>query len=610
MYKRTLLIMPGVPYAINDWNLPPVGILYISSSMKQANLPVVNLNLNLEKGDLESTLQKVIIEKSIDIVAVGGLVVNYDPIKDIVDVAKRVNPKVITVIGGSFVTHSPIEAMKIVKNADFGIIGEGEITCVELTKAISTEGSFNNIPGLIFRSELDGNLVITKKRQEITDLDLLPWPDYEGFNYFKVTNGLNSSNKLTAPITTSRSCPYKCTFCSSSGGEHYRKRSIENVVAEIDYLIEEYGITEFFLNDELFANQTERVDQFCEDIASRDVSWHIMLRADKNITQELLVKMKNAGCLGICYGMESADNSILRNMRKGITIEDIYRAVKMTHQENLTIRGGFIFGDPCETNETVEKTLSWIESNIDILGNISISPIILYPGSFLYKKAILEKKITNPQNYITDGCKPVNITKMTDQDYYRLINKTLPEFSSKIRYRKSMITKMELKEKIYVKNKVDHYFHEFICKNCGTRVVHHLYPNSLFQSHICCDQCGQNYDFTPSFLFFEEFDEKITLFLKKQNHAIWGAGETLANLYQCNEYLRNNEVVIIDLDINKQKTGFFNKQVYGLDIIKENKITDVLCCVGNASYFSIEDTVLKQLDNINLIWINQIGFTK
>lgn len=601
--------MPRIPYSINDWNLPPVGVLYISSYMKTKKLPVFNLNLNIEEGNLYDIMKTAILENDIDIISVGGLIVNYSSIKEIIDISKKIKPEVVTIIGGGLVTHSPIEAMNIINNADYGVIGEGEITIVELTMALSKNAPINDIDGLIYREKSNRELFMTDKRREVEDLDNLPWPDYEGFQYFEISRIFSSSNKLTAPVTTSRSCPYRCTFCSKSGGERYRKRSIESVLNEIDYLSEKYGVSEVFLNDELFADDLIRVSQFCEAISKRRISWHIMLRVSKKITKELLLKMKSSGCLGICYGMESADNTILKSMHKGITIEEIYRVIKLTHEANLTIRGGFIFGDSLETLETANKTLSWIESNLNILGNISISPIILYPGSQLYKKAISDKKISNSQQFILDECKPVNISLMTDQEYYKLINVTLPKFSSMIRYKKSVARQEELKEILIAHESEGFYSHEFICDKCGARIVHKIYPASLFQSHVFCVACSKNYDFTPSFLYFETFEEIITSILKRKNLAVWGAGETLTNLLQCNNYFRSrNDLIIVDLDENKQKTGFFDKPVYGMSIIEERQISDVLCCTGNVAYFSVKDTILKNYgEKVNIMWINEVG---
>lgn len=149
--KQVLLVMPAVPYTLYDWPIPPIGILYVSSYMKKMGISVHCLNLELYDKDPMLALQQTIKEKQIDIVATGDLVVNYERVKEIIDCAKSVSPDVITIIGGGLVTHSPEEAMLLIPNADYGVIGEGEITDSELVLALEEDRDPASVDGIIYR---------------------------------------------------------------------------------------------------------------------------------------------------------------------------------------------------------------------------------------------------------------------------------------------------------------------------------------------------------------------------------------------------------------------------------------------------------------------------
>lgn len=131
------------------------------------------------------------------------------------------------------------------------------------------------INGLVFKK--NDKLNITKPRDEIKDLDSIPFPDYKGFGFEKIMNavaslvGINETNTITT--ITSRSCPFSCTFCFHSSGKKYRQRSLDNFFEELDYLVQEYGVKYIFIADELFAYNMERVKEFCDRIKKYDIKW-------------------------------------------------------------------------------------------------------------------------------------------------------------------------------------------------------------------------------------------------------------------------------------------------------------------------------------------------
>lgn len=602
---NVLLVMPKVPYAINDWNIPPVGIAYVSACMKKMGLKVYNLNLSLSEYETKEAIERAIEKYHIDVVATGDLVVNYQAIKEIVDIAKDYNPKIITIIGGGLVTHSPIDAMKLIEKADYGVIGEGEVTDGELVKVLEAGGDVSTVDGIIYRN--NGEFAITKPREEIEDIDTIPWPDYEGFGYFELIKKFAVDGKITAALTTSRACPFQCTFCSTSGGRKYRQRSLDSIFAELDYLITQYGVSEIFLNDELFAVNEERVSAFCDRIAQYHIDWHVMLRIGKQIQLPLLKKMRESGCLGVCYGLESADNGVLKSMKKGTTVEEMLRVLEITKEAGINVRGGFIFGDSAETCETAQKTMDWIEEHVELLENVSISPIVLYPGSALYEKAVRKNIIHDTTEFIAQGCPLKNVSDyMTDEEYNQLVNYKIPDFSARYRYKIAMFQEKELSETVDLDQGMA-YRHRYVCRRCGKEDVRKIYPGALFQYHIVCKECGEKYDLFPNYIFFSQHEEEITEILKDKKTAIWGVGETTQALYNCIAYLRDNDVLIYDSNQYKQANGFHGKKVYPPEKINEHQVDTIICSVGNANYLYIEKYIREHFKSIkNVVWINNI----
>ena len=356
-----LAIMPRLVKNVGESYNFPLGIAYISSSLKQAEFNVYTLNLNHVKGEIHRIIQQFIIEKKIDIVLTGGLSFQYNSVKDIVDAAYNCSKKVKIIVGGGLITGGPKVAMTALEHVDVGIIGEGELTVVELAKALENEGDLHNINGLIFNE--NGEYILTEKRKEIMDLDTIPIPDYEGFNLDKYLDIppmsiLNVQTERAAFMIGSRSCPYQCTFCFHTVGKIYRQRPIESVLKEIKYLKDKYNIKLIRMSDELFARKKDRLKIFTQKMKEWDLKFTAYFRVD-DIDEELIEIMKDSTCCSMDLGLESADNRILKSMRKHITIEQTEKALKLIYDAGLPTTGNFIFGDIEETFETAMNTLDW-----------------------------------------------------------------------------------------------------------------------------------------------------------------------------------------------------------------------------------------------------------
>ena len=178
-----LVVMPRLVRDIGDGYTFPLGISYISSSMKKAGYNVIALNLNHRDGKVFDIIKKEIEENEISVVATGGLSFQYNLIRNVIEAAKQVDSKIITIVGGGIITSDPESAMEALEYADYGVIGEGESTICELCGALENGVEFSAIDGLIYKSS--NGYKITKPRKEIKDISTIPWPDYEGFELEK-----------------------------------------------------------------------------------------------------------------------------------------------------------------------------------------------------------------------------------------------------------------------------------------------------------------------------------------------------------------------------------------------------------------------------------------
>lgn len=586
--KKVLLVMPNVMCNWQEWPVPPIGIPYVSAYMKKQGITVHCLNLCLcdePMKDLEQTIRR----EQIDIVATGDLVVNYLAVKEIVDCAKRVSPHIITIIGGGLVTHSPEEAMQLIPNADYGVIGEGEETDSELVLTLESGGDPARVAGIIYR---DGDaLRRTEPRAAIDDLDGLPWPDYEGFHYFEVAKRFSDNGTIAVALTTSRSCPFQCTFCSTSGGEKkYRQRSLDSIFAELEYLVNRYHVKEVFLNDELFAVDGARLHEFCQRITPFHVKWLVFLRLGKHIQLELLREMHDAGCETVFYGLESANDTILKSMKKGTTEKEMLRVLEITKEAGISVRGTFIFGDTMETLETAEYTINWAEQHADLVENVNFAPIRLFPGAELYLRAVRSGRISDTVQFIRDGCPQINPSEqMDDETYQILVKERIPYFAARFKRKIVLQRRERLKEEIIPEPRKRRYLHTFSCQQCGKNIVEYLYPESMFQYHTECPDCGRRYDLYPGIVMLQQYESEIFSRISQTGCAIWGAGLGAQDVY-CNIARFRDADGLILLDNNQwlQKVGFHGKTVISPELLPELRLNKVFIFAVNVSGAAIK----------------------
>lgn len=411
-----LIVMPNQADMRSQYYFP-IGMGIVSSSLKASGRTVFTLNLTYKKNP-QSLLRQTIVENDIDVVLTGGLSGEYAKLREIVDLAKGVSNNIITIVGGGIITADPENAMKALENADYGIIGEGEITINALAYALETDEEATLVEGVIVKNGTE--FVLTPKRAEISDLDCVPFPDYEGFDYSEMFernfSGTAQVNEFGMPLAASRSCPYQCTFCFHSSGEKYRRRTIDNVFKEIDWFKSQFPFHHIHIADELFGNDLAWVSEFCARIKSYGVTYLINTRLDRiNSHPQILDMLKESGCSAILFGVEHMSETILKSMRKKTSPALVEPVFNQCLEKGITPKAQIIFGDLEETPETVREALNWWGKHRQY--SINLDFIIVFPGSHIYKVACERGIIKDPVKYLQDGCPLINITKMTDKEW-------------------------------------------------------------------------------------------------------------------------------------------------------------------------------------------------
>lgn len=427
--SEILLVVPRyVPLKRQSYYEFPLGMAYVSSCLSQAGHSVSVVNLNQGGEECYERLAKVVASQQPKLVLTGGLSAHYQQIRRLVTVVRELSPETLIVAGGGVVTASP-KLMFDYIGPDFIIMGEGELTAVELADQLLGRVSIelDAIDGIGYRKE-DGNLFLTNPRSPIMDLDSLPFPDLEGFGIEEYLSLQQPNDNLYLyisdhprfyPIISSRGCPYNCTFCYHPLGQKYRSRSVANFIAEIEYVISRYDVRNIAIFDELLACNRERLFEICNRIKelSRPVQWMCQLRVDF-IDEELLRAMKEAGCFIVSYGFESASDEVLQSMKKFISKEQIDRALRLTRAAGIGIQGYFIFGDPAETLETAHETLTFWKSNSDY--HITLGYIRPYPGSVLWKTELRKSGLDELSFLEKCVYDPPNMSRLSPKEWFSL----------------------------------------------------------------------------------------------------------------------------------------------------------------------------------------------
>jgi len=397
---KVALIVP--PSRANSSRLP-FSLLCLASYLDKFNrgvdTKIIDIKIDMYKK-LNKKVKEDITDKIVNQVVkfnptIVGLTCLVTEVSEVINIAKLIKEKmsnVIVVVGGIQPTLFPEDILFKNTPVDFVVIGEGEKTLSEMINAVKNGKPLENIKGLAW---FDKKIMKTECRELLEDIDNLhplPYHKIDMDFYTKVDQSkIRFMPVSSLNLFTTRGCPFNCAFCVAGNlwknADHkklVRLRSNKSILNELKMLIEKYKIDAIYFLDETFTLDMKRTEQFCDELIKNklDFIWACETRVSL-VSEPLLKKMKEAGCVQIDFGVESGSQERLNEMRKGITVDQVRKAFEMCHRIGVRPFGCFMFNLPNETVDDVKKSIDLIKEIKACFYNFAITTP--FPGTDIYK---------------------------------------------------------------------------------------------------------------------------------------------------------------------------------------------------------------------------------
>ncbi|MBC7219468.1 MAG: cobalamin B12-binding domain-containing protein [Hadesarchaea archaeon] len=393
---KVLLVEPPKEmwFVMGEYLPPPFGILqlasYLEEYVRDVEIEVLDCQAeNLDWKDLEKRIETI----QPDILAPSALATcNAYLVVRAIELAKKINPKILTVAGGQHFTATADESLRRYPEIDVIVRGEGEQTFAEIVKAFDKKSPFSGIKGISFRH--DKKVIHNPPRPLIKDLDSLPLPGYHFVDdvvhkyHFKMMSGPKAGYAL---IEGSRGCPHRCTFCSQWKhwqGE-WRRKSPKRIADEMEFCYRNYGIKFLWLTDDNFG-LGRHARELCNEINRRgigdDIMWFMQVRVDDIVNnREILPAARGAGLHWALVGVENQSSETLNSFRKQINPNDAKKAMKLLKDNDIFAQATLIIGDRKDTRESIADLREFTN---DIDPDLAIFMILTpFPGTDLYETA-------------------------------------------------------------------------------------------------------------------------------------------------------------------------------------------------------------------------------
>ncbi len=379
---KVLFINP--PYSSSKYKFiglvaPPLGIAYMAAviekngtEVKIIDAPAVEMDFETIKGEVE--------RYSPDLVAITAVTPTIGSALKTAEISRKACPGALIVLGGY---HPTFTYQQILENdyVDVVVLGEGEYTMLELVETLERGRDLREVKGIATKK------FKTPPRGIIEDLDSIPFPARHllPMEHYQILNMKLS----TGTMISGRGCPFNCSFCASSAmhGHKLRLRSSENVVDEMEHLISDHDAEMIAFMDDTFTLNRKRVYQICEDIKERGIDnyWGCTTRVD-TLNRDVLEAMKDAGCITLFVGVESADQQRLNELNKKTTIERIKKTFELTRKHGIRTIASVVLGMPGDTRENIENTIKFVKNLEPSYAIFSLATP--YPGTAFYQEVM------------------------------------------------------------------------------------------------------------------------------------------------------------------------------------------------------------------------------
>ncbi|HRZ85384.1 MAG TPA: radical SAM protein [Candidatus Paceibacterota bacterium] len=415
---RIALIVPGGRKEMEGMKTvarPPLGVCYLKSYLAQNGHETRVFH---QVDESESELVKKVSEYNPDIAGFSTMSCVFDDGVNLAQNLKQINPKLKTVFGGEHITGSFAEDQRYEpgffeescsrEGIDYFIPFEGEKPLLNLVNGLASKVSERSIPGILFKH--NGKWEYTVQVPRVQNLDELPIPDRSDLPYDKYCS-IDESNDLEY-MHTGRGCRFKCSYCATpvSNPGKVSANSAKRVLDEMEDRYINHGRTHFFFADELFTFDTQRVSEICQGIKDRGlqdkIQYRVFARVDDVTKNRIDLQMlRDSGCNGLFFGVESMNEDTLMRLHKGTTPEMIEEAISKTYEAGIPVWASLMVGYPWETEEQLRQSLNRYASIVKqgkVFHTYS-SFITPFPGTDFHHYCRSNGLITNP-NYLMSDC--------------------------------------------------------------------------------------------------------------------------------------------------------------------------------------------------------------
>ncbi|PJA99413.1 MAG: radical SAM protein [Ignavibacteriales bacterium CG_4_9_14_3_um_filter_30_11] len=405
---------------------PPLGTIYAASFIRDSGYEVSLFDTNLKNDPIEiiSDLKNhnpkylIIYDDGFNYLTKMCLLKMRKAAFKLIEIGKKYNCKVIVSSSDSTDQYE-----KYLDNgADFVLLGEAEITLLELLNSLKNSFSeYPQIKGITYKKE--GKFINTGRREILNNLDNLPQPAWDLINVDEYKNiWINKHGYFALNIATTRGCPFKCNWCAKPiYGNRYNSRSPENVLNEIEYLINEFGINYIWFCDDIFGLKPGWVKEFNRLIKDRKLvfKYKIQSRVDLLLQEDTIEDLAQSGADIVWVGAESGSQKILDSMDKGTSVEQIYSAAKLLKEKHIKIGLFLQLGYLGETKNDIEKTLKML---LDIMpDDVGISISYPLPGTKFY--GIVKDQLKEKTNWNDSDDLDLMYQNNFSREYYKKLHR-------------------------------------------------------------------------------------------------------------------------------------------------------------------------------------------
>jgi anaerobic magnesium-protoporphyrin IX monomethyl ester cyclase len=402
----------------------PLGLAYLYSVVENSGNKVKLLFLTKHTNEeCYTEIKKTLEEFSPDVVGFQMQTFNRASTYHMMDYINGKYPKIKQVIGGF---HATSMYQQILKKYPFviAVLAEGEITFIELLKEFAKEiPDLHSVDGIAFNDK--GNVIKTKQRELITDLDSIPFPKHELF--------FNGSRQKGSIITT-RGCPFNCSFCclNSVSRDRVRMRTVGNIIKEVEMMMNKFPrLDTIWIQDDTFFVDNQRVIKFCDEVIKRKLKINFACSGRmRPVSEEMVKKLEQANFKRIFFGLESGDNEILKKCHKGITQEDAVKTFKLFAKSSIEIFAHLIVGLPGENKDSIKETARFVKQlqKIRFIPNYYPGILIIFPGTEVYELAKVAGSIDDDY-WLTDQTMPPYTTEHSFEELLQYREVLLDNFS-------------------------------------------------------------------------------------------------------------------------------------------------------------------------------------